>query len=113
MAFSPDGASTYVTNGVDVVFVLDTTTNAVASTILVDSVPMGVAVSPNGGRICVTNLGSDSVSVIDTATDAVVATIPVGTTPWGVAVSPAGDHVYVSNTAEVPTGAPKENTLCP
>ena len=86
-------------------------TNAVVSTILVGSAPFGVAISPNGARLYVTNLGSDSVSVIDTATNAVVATIPVGAGPWGVAVSPAGNHVYVSNTAEAPNGAPKENTV--
>ncbi|MDJ0106300.1 beta-propeller fold lactonase family protein, partial [Rhodococcus erythropolis] len=57
----------------------------------------GVAITPDGGRIYVTNLGSDSVSVIETATNTVAATVPVGASPAGVAITPDGGHAYVIN----------------
>jgi YVTN family beta-propeller protein len=60
------------------------------------SYPVGVAVSPNGARVYVTNPESDEVSVINTATNA-VTTIAVGPEPTGVAVTPSGSYVFVSN----------------
>jgi YVTN family beta-propeller protein len=83
--------SAYIPNsGSDNVSVIDTATNTVVATIPVGSEPIGVAVSPDGSKVYVTNsnLGPGSVSVIDTATNTVVATIPVGSEPIGVAVSP-------------------------
>jgi YVTN family beta-propeller protein len=75
-----------------------------------------VAVSPDGGHVYVTNIGSNTVSVIqrDTpsiAPGAVVNTIPVGPGPWGVAVAPDGGHAYVTNTAETKQGSPMANTV--
>jgi YVTN family beta-propeller protein/VCBS repeat-containing protein len=63
------------------------------------TVPAGVAVSPNGTRVYVTNAWEDTVSVIDTTTPnpTVIATIQVGRYPMSVAVSPDGTRVYVSN----------------
>ena len=58
---------------------------------------MGVAVTPNGAYVYVTNVGSDSVSVISTATNTVTATVPVGSDPDGVAVTPNGAYAYVTN----------------
>ena len=77
--------------------VIDTATNTVTATITVGAGPVGVAVSPDGTRAYVTNLGDDTVSVIDTATNTVTATIPVGDDPVGVAVSPDGTRAYVTN----------------
>ena len=59
--------------------------------------PDGVAVTPDGTKVYVTNYGSNTVSVIDTATNTVTATVTVGTNPRGVAVSPDGKKVYVAN----------------
>ena len=56
-----------------------------------------MAVSPDGTRAYVTNLGSGTVSVIDTDTNTVIATITVGSGPAGVAVSPDGTRAYVTN----------------
>ncbi|MFD7440738.1 serine/threonine-protein kinase, partial [Streptomyces sp. NPDC059909] len=68
------------------------------SSIRVGNSPAGVAVSPDGRRVYVTNFSSDSVSVIDTATNRTVdEPIPVGNSPSGVAVSPDGRRVYVTN----------------
>ncbi|WP_200842025.1 Ig-like domain repeat protein [Actinomadura sp. K4S16] len=79
------------------VVVIDTVTNVVAATIGVGVYPYGVAVSPDGGGVCVTNTGDDTVSVIDTATNTVTTTIPVGVYPYRVAVTPDGGSAYVTN----------------
>ena len=63
----------------------------------VGAIPSGVAASPNGDRLYVTNHGSSSVSVIDTSTGAVVATVHVGAGPYGIAVTPDGKHAYVAD----------------
>ncbi|MGI8570568.1 MAG: hypothetical protein ACR2KT_16740 [Methylocella sp.] len=46
--------------------------------------PFGVAVTPDGTHVYVTNSGSSNRSVIATATNKVVATVTVGLTPKGV-----------------------------
>ncbi|MCX4509362.1 serine/threonine-protein kinase [Streptomyces sp. NBC_01619] len=72
--------------------------NPELSSIQVGNSPSGVALSPDGRRVYVTNFSSDSVSVIDTATNRTVDDpIPVGNSPSGVAVSPDGRRVYVTN----------------
>jgi YVTN family beta-propeller protein len=53
--------------------------------------PEGVAVSPDGSRVYVTNSGSDNVSVFDAATNTPVVGSPFatgGTSPVGVATCP-------------------------
>jgi YVTN family beta-propeller protein len=56
-----------------------------------------VAVTPDGARVYVANLGSDTVSVMDTHTNQVVASVPVGHFPADVAASPDGHRAYVTN----------------
>ncbi|WP_427912923.1 hypothetical protein ACPWT1_20235 [Ramlibacter sp. MMS24-I3-19] len=92
----------YVPNvGDNTVSVIDVATSMVTGTIPVGVSPVGVAVTPDGSRVYISNrTASDfegSVSVIDTATNAVLATIPVPGSPYGVAVSPDGAQVYVAN----------------
>jgi YVTN family beta-propeller protein len=70
----------------------------VVGTVAVGSGPEAVAVSPDGRRAYVANMGSDSVSVIDTRAAATIGTpIAVGDEPDGVAVSPDGTRAYVTN----------------
>ena len=69
----------------------------VTATVTVGSYPWGVAVSPDGTKVYVTNHGNNNVSVIDTATNTVTATVNVGSYPNGVAVNPDGTKVYVAN----------------
>ena len=76
---------------------IDTATNTVVATVAVGSNPIGVAVTPDGKHVYVTNQASQTVSVIATATNTVVATVPVGSNPFGVAVTPDGKHAYVTN----------------
>ena len=61
---------------------------------LVGESPYGVAVTPDGKNVYVTNEDSNTVSVINTKTNKVKATIPVKS-PEGVAVTPDGKNVYV------------------
>lgn len=93
------------------VSVLDTASNTVVKTIDVGLHPCGMALSPDGSRVYVTNANSDTVSVIDTAADAVTKTIQVGqigpgrvpvlgSSPNAVTVSPDGRALYVANAAE-------------
>jgi YVTN family beta-propeller protein len=110
IAITPDGKHLYVPyvlfNGTnsppEIVAVIDTATNTVAQTVQLETTPFGatltgVAVTPDGKYVYVSNQVSNSVSVIDTASNTVVKTVLVGTSPAGVAVTPDGVHVYVSN----------------
>jgi len=87
----------YVTNTqCDTVAVIDTVTNTVVATIPVGDGPFGVAITPDGMRAYVANLGS-TVSVINTVTNTVIATVPVGGSGRGVAITPDGARVYISS----------------
>src|SRR5262249_9937216 len=72
----------------------------VTATIPVGSGPLGVAVTPDGSGVYVTNFQDNTVSVIATASNTVTATIPLGNNPFGVAVTPGGSTVYVANEAQ-------------
>lgn len=61
----------------------------------IGSNPTGMAITPDGRELFVTNLASRSVSVISTASNTVRKTITVGRDPTGVAVSPDGRRAYV------------------
>jgi len=81
------------------VSVIDTAANAVVATIPVGLLPRGIAITPDGTRAYVMDLGDNTASVLDTATNAVVATIPVGKAPFGVAITPASHVVtFASGT---------------
>src|SRR5438445_11968311 len=85
------------------VSVLDIATNSVVATVPVGQLAQGVAVTPDGSRVYVTNAVDGTVSVIAWVTNAVgasvpawVGTVPVGLRPSGVAVTPAGPRVRVA-----------------
>ncbi len=91
--------------------VIDTSRNGVVATIDVGLHPTGMALSPSGNRVYVTNANSDTVSVIDTATDTLTNTLHVGRTgagrvpvlgsaPNAVAVSSDGRTLFVANAAQ-------------
>ena len=89
------------------VVVIDTATNTViGSPIPVGLGPEGVAVTPDGSKVYVTNRFSgtefsSTVSVIATATNTVIATVFVVPAPQGVAVTPDGTKVYVTGFGSV------------
>jgi YVTN family beta-propeller protein len=93
------------------VSVVDTASNAVIKTIDVGLHPTGLALSPSGDRLYVTNANSDTVSAISTVTDAVVKTLHVGgsghgresllgSSPNAVTVTPDGRTLYVANASQ-------------
>lgn len=80
---------------------------SVIATVTVGTGPLGIAVTPDGSEVFVTNFGQDAmlvpgseegstVSVISTRTNEVVDTILVGKLPAGIAVTPDGKQVYVT-----------------
>ena len=62
----------------------------------VGSVPKVVAVTPDGGRVLVTNWCSWDMNVINAATGKVVRTLPLGAYPRGIAVSKDGRFALVA-----------------
>jgi YVTN family beta-propeller protein len=76
------------------VSVIDTATNAVVATVPVGGSPRQVAITPDGTRAYVTNVGA--LSVIDTATNTVVGSVPLAGSPGVVAITPDGTRAYVT-----------------
>jgi YVTN family beta-propeller protein len=99
VAVAPDGRHAYVVNAGAIsqsVSVIDTVTNKVVATVVVGRPLVGVAVTPDGERVYVSD--DLNVSVIDTATNKVVATVVgAGSQPTSIAITPDGKHGYVTN----------------
>jgi len=116
---SQDRNKVYVANErtgtLSVITATDAVTYKLTATIGIGREPRGVAVSPDGSKLYVTNTGSDDVSVIATATNTVTATILVGHSPKGVAVTPDGSKLYVVNEGSGSVSAidTKINTVIP
>jgi YVTN family beta-propeller protein len=104
IAIAPNGRYLYVPyvlfNGTvsppEIVAIVDTVTNTVAQTVQVETTPFGatltgVAVTPDGKYVYVSNQASNSVSVINTAGNTVVDTISVaGPTAISIIAPPQG-----------------------
>ena len=72
---------------------IDTASRAVIATIAAPSFPSGLAVTPDGQKLYVSNGG---VSVINTATNTKTTTILINRqTAYGVTMNPLGTKVYV------------------
>ena len=82
------------------VSVIDPVSHAVVDSLRVGRFPEGLAVTPSGDKVFVSNKASDTVSVIDTASHDVIATIRVGDSPKRIAVSPSGESAYVVNESD-------------
>jgi YVTN family beta-propeller protein len=72
------------------VSVIRTATNTVVKSIPVGTFPNGVAVTPDGTKVYVSNTASGNVSVIHRPGNTVVKTIPAGSGPFGIAVTDKG-----------------------
>ena len=59
--------------------------------------PLGIAISPGGDRIYVTNFQSGLVKVVDGRTHRITDDVKVGGMPTDVVVSPRGHTIYVAN----------------
>lgn len=114
MALSLDGTRLYVLDtynyGSDLnsVWVVDTTTNSVLTTISVGDAPMELVLNAAGTRLYVTNFvstdpdgiggfGPARLTVVDTTANRVIARTPMGDFGRGVglAIDPSGKQVYV------------------
>ncbi len=67
--------------------VIDNATNNPLGTINGGAGPRGIAITPDGARVFVTNRFDGTVSAIDAATQSVIGTIPVGSFPEGIAIA--------------------------
>jgi YVTN family beta-propeller protein len=97
LAFSPNGATAYVTNllsnNVGVIDVASAQQVATISTGFAE--PFVVRVSPDGERLFIATNGT-TVLIVDTATLQIVGSVEVGWAPNAFAVHPDGRIMYVS-----------------
>lgn len=119
MAFSPDGATAWVSNysmygkgfepeGADActgpegisdsyLYKIDTQGLEITDVVRVGAVPKYVAATHDGAKVLVTNWCSMDMDVVDTKTAKVVSTIPLGGKhPRGIAISPDDSTAYVA-----------------
>src|ERR1017187_3312582 len=95
VAVSPDGSKVYISSTNGRVFVINTATNTMITSIIVSTNGQtgALCVSPDGTKVYVS--GWTEISIINTATTTVSAVIPVNAS--GIAVSPDGSKIYVTN----------------
>ena len=72
-------------------------THKASATISVGNGPFGIAVTPNGEYVYVTNHEDNTVSITSAASQEVIKVISVDKLPGGIAVSPDGKFVYVGH----------------
>jgi YVTN family beta-propeller protein len=101
LVLSPDGRLYVVLSGTNEVVAIDTAKRAVVGRISVGRVPRGIAISPSGARLYVTNSWDDTVteieaSDINTGELKLNRTWPTGFEPTGVAFDGRG-ALYVAN----------------
>ena len=101
VAFSPDGTLAYIAGadtaaqGRDVLRVVTLATGNV-SDLAAGAMPTGIAVSPNGAQIFVTNQGGNTVGIYNSG--GLVGNSPVTfSSPTGIAFGPDGVQLYVAN----------------
>ncbi|HEX8962862.1 MAG TPA: autotransporter-associated beta strand repeat-containing protein, partial [Rhodocyclaceae bacterium] len=99
-----DQAFAYVSaSGSNQVKVIDTGTNTVVQTMATGTKPFGVAVSPDGTRVYVANVGAGVNTVSVFSADALTGqlsaptTIAVGSNPRAIRFSSDGSRAYVAN----------------
>ena len=84
------------------VAIVDTSTMALVSAITGGTTnPYGVAATPDGSEVWVTESGTNTVSVIPTGgstPNKIASTVVVGIYPHGIAITPDGKTAYVANT---------------
>ncbi|WP_344757823.1 beta-propeller fold lactonase family protein [Mucilaginibacter dorajii] len=92
----------YVANVRSSISVINSTTNEVVETIPAGfgSEPDQIAISADGSRAYVTNIGSNTISVINTLTNKIINYIPVGEGPTGIVISPDGKKLFVGITGD-------------
>ena len=94
-----DGPLLYaaVTGGDTGIYVINTATSRVASVITDADDPQGIAISPSGSTLYVTNPDNGTLWQINAAIGHVIGTVSAGAEPQAVAVTPDGSQVWVGN----------------
>lgn len=122
IAVSPDGSKVYVAYNIAVfsphavVTVISTATDQVTASVtisgpILNSLLAGIAVTPDGASVYVSDEIQGKVSVISTASDTITATIAGLNGPTGIAVSPAGTTAWVGTGATVSVIDTASNTV--
>lgn len=97
IAVSPEGVRLYVNNNQDSISVFNRETYTEITTIAVEEWATGLALTPDGRYLYVTNGNSNNVSVIDTDALKVVGNpIPVQATPRHALASPNGQYIFIA-----------------
>lgn len=101
VAWLPDGRRVAVTAEANkALLVVDARTGKVEAAIDTgQEVSHMVALSPDGARAYVANIGSGSVSVIDLKARTLIRNLPTGDGAEGIALSPGGGTLWVTNRA--------------
>lgn len=102
IVFLPDGKRAYVNAENDGgIVLLDTQKNEKMQAIPLGTPgeikPMGLALSPDAGKLYVSSGRGRKVFVVDTATNQPLTSFEVGLRPWGIAVSPDGKTLFTAN----------------
>jgi len=98
-AFSPDGATVYVSARSGGVVAVDVATQeTVAPATLLDPGLAGIAASPDGSRVYVANADGGTLHVLDARTLDPLGTVTVGGAPTEVVAD--GDRLYLTDTAD-------------
>ena len=99
LAFNQSNGELYVIDQLQVVlFVVDTTTDTIDSSVAVGAAPRNVIVSPDGSKIYVCSGTNDQVDIINATSKVVETTISLGedADPYGMAL--ADNKLYVTGT---------------
>jgi YVTN family beta-propeller protein len=98
---SADGAWLYATTDSGLLYVIDTSNNAIVATVTMRAFDAlrGLALAPDGRVLYVAGRNSGTIYAFDTQSRRVTRTFNVGGTPQRMAVSPDGAELYVANEA--------------
>jgi YVTN family beta-propeller protein len=99
VVFSHDGSTAYVTTETGI-YEISTATSRVVRVIPeagATNGPQGIALSPNGATLYVTNPDAGTVAAIDAASGKVVASASGLAEPYSVTVTPNGSTLYVAD----------------
>src|SRR3954471_18156952 len=84
-------ATAYVPNeGSATISVIDTATDKVTDTLRFGKKPRGIAISPDGSQLYLSDQTGNALVVVDTAKRATIATIPLGDSPEAIYLSADG-----------------------
>jgi YVTN family beta-propeller protein len=98
--FTADGKRAYVSSELEgIVVEVDATRHVVTAKIAMPagSRSMGLALSPDGRSLYVTNGRAQTVTQVDIASRKIVRSVEVGVRPWGIAATPDGSRLYIAN----------------